>query len=348
MASTAIPLRAVDEVRTLSPTEVVVTKRIVADDPYLSGHYPGQPIYPGVFVVETARQALELLIAGASSAPRSRTELPSVALTGIPRLRLLGPLVPGDTLVAHVTMTRDGVATVHCRKERDDTDSVDDEAPLVATGTLSFASPTVSVRPTAVPSTKLPTAWPAHSIQGTNPVGEVDHVALRELLPHRHPMLLLDRLTANQVSGGSTGWLIAEKAVSGGEPCYGWPKDPAGSADTPGAHPSQLGYPACLLVESFVQAAAALWALACRSDGTTQDGTLVLGRLTDVVVHGTAQPGQVLRHRANLQWARSGIAVLSGGTVLADRGSSLLSVGSLSLARLAAPPEGLSAAPGSR
>jgi 3-hydroxyacyl-[acyl-carrier-protein] dehydratase len=96
MSRTATPLRAVDDVTVLSATEVVATKRVVADDPYLEGHFPGRPVYPGVFLVESVRQALDALLSHGAGEPRTAT------LTGITSLRLFTPLVPGDTLTAHV------------------------------------------------------------------------------------------------------------------------------------------------------------------------------------------------------------------------------------------------------
>jgi 3-hydroxyacyl-[acyl-carrier-protein] dehydratase len=92
MPLSAMPLSAVDEVVVLSPTEVLATKRITAEDPYLDGHFPQQPIYPGVFVLETVRQAAAAVTG-------------SARLTAITVLRLFQPLTPGDTLTAHVICT---------------------------------------------------------------------------------------------------------------------------------------------------------------------------------------------------------------------------------------------------
>lgn len=66
-------------------------KRIVADDPYLAGHFPGAPIYPGVFLVESARQAVAALVGG------------PVALVGVVEARFTSPLRPGVVLLLDVT-----------------------------------------------------------------------------------------------------------------------------------------------------------------------------------------------------------------------------------------------------
>lgn len=89
----AAPLNAVDRVR---PTAdgASVTKRIVATDPYLEGHYPGFPIYPGVFTVETVYQAARGLLEGRLGAG-ARVELATVR-----SVRFVAPLLAGDELTS--------------------------------------------------------------------------------------------------------------------------------------------------------------------------------------------------------------------------------------------------------
>jgi 3-hydroxyacyl-[acyl-carrier-protein] dehydratase len=108
----AVPLAALTAVDVLSATEVVAVKHIVATDPYLPGHYPGFPIYPGVFVVETARQAVAELVRDTRGAGWSS------AVVGLPAARFMAPLLPGDTLRVHVRCEPVGdgelAATVRC------------------------------------------------------------------------------------------------------------------------------------------------------------------------------------------------------------------------------------------
>ncbi|MFF5176408.1 hypothetical protein ACFY2Q_00070 [Micromonospora sp. NPDC000316] len=87
--SYAAPLRAVDRLR-VAPRDGgwTITARVAVDpaDPNLAGHFPGQPIYPGVFVVETLCQAITQAVPGA---PRLR------AVTSI---RFLAALLGGDEM----------------------------------------------------------------------------------------------------------------------------------------------------------------------------------------------------------------------------------------------------------
>jgi 3-hydroxyacyl-[acyl-carrier-protein] dehydratase len=95
----AAPLAAVDRLE-VSPRDggllVLASKEIVADDPYLAAHFPGQAVYPGVFVLETARQAVA---AALGAGPGGLADLARVR-----SLRLTGVLRPGERLDVEVTV----------------------------------------------------------------------------------------------------------------------------------------------------------------------------------------------------------------------------------------------------
>ncbi|NHC16048.1 3-hydroxyacyl-ACP dehydratase FabZ family protein [Motilibacter deserti] len=95
----ARPLDAVDEVTVVSADEVLARKRVTAVDPYLRGHYPDLTIYPGVFVVESVRQAALRLL------EETRPEVTSAVLVGIDSVRFTAPFVPGDDLRLRATCT---------------------------------------------------------------------------------------------------------------------------------------------------------------------------------------------------------------------------------------------------
>ena len=93
----ALPLRAVDDVEVLDGAEgdgdpvrtVLARKRVTDADPYLDDHFPGRPVYPGVFVLETVQQAVSVALAGSAAAP-ART-------CAIRSLRFLSAARPGDS-----------------------------------------------------------------------------------------------------------------------------------------------------------------------------------------------------------------------------------------------------------
>jgi 3-hydroxyacyl-[acyl-carrier-protein] dehydratase len=142
---------------------------------------------------------------------------------------------------------------------------------------------------------------------------------IRGLLPHRYPMLLVDRVT--EVVGGTR--LTAVKAVTCNEPWY------AGLGDG-----DDHGYPETLLVESWMQAAGLL---VCLGLGrvTAPGDVLLAGRLTGLEFHRRVLPGDVLRHHVRLVKDLTSTVVVEG-ECLVD-GEPVLSV---SRALLAFRPEG--------
>jgi 3-hydroxyacyl-[acyl-carrier-protein] dehydratase len=127
----AAPLSALDHVqvsRTGTGLLVMASKDIVTSDPYLAAHFPGRTVYPGVFVLETVRQAV---IAALGEGPGGLAELSAVC-----SLRFTGAMHPGERLCAEVTVTptAEGRHRADARCRRDDGSDV-------ARMTLEFAHP---------------------------------------------------------------------------------------------------------------------------------------------------------------------------------------------------------------
>lgn len=143
----------------------------------------------------------------------------------------------------------------------------------------------------------------------------LSHADITRILPHRHPVLLVDAVLSLEPGVGIT----ATKAVTGSEPCY------AGLAD--GLPGSAYAYPVSLIVESFGQAGAVLW-LVGTPDEERPAGTLIFGAARGVVVHGSAFPGDVLVHDVRIETIKGPNAFMSGevragGRLIATIGSVL-------------------------
>lgn len=65
---------------------MVALKNVTVGDPHLQGHFPGNPLMPGVLLVEAMAQAAGLLLPDGSSA----------LLAQIKEARFRRPVVPGD------------------------------------------------------------------------------------------------------------------------------------------------------------------------------------------------------------------------------------------------------------
>lgn len=71
----------------------VATKNVTMNEPFFQGHFPGQPIMPGVLIVEAIAQT------GAFLALRPASSLgKNVFFAGIDKVRFRRPVVPGDQL----------------------------------------------------------------------------------------------------------------------------------------------------------------------------------------------------------------------------------------------------------
>lgn len=73
-------------------------KNVTANEPHFTGHFPGQPVMPGVLIVEAMAQT-----AGAICINNTGDEQPSlVYFMTIDNAKFRKPVVPGDRLELHV------------------------------------------------------------------------------------------------------------------------------------------------------------------------------------------------------------------------------------------------------
>lgn len=74
-------------------------KNVTANEPFFQGHFPGNPIMPGVLIVEAMAQVGAVSILGME---QNKGKLG--VFTGIDNLRFRRQVVPGDTLRMEVEM----------------------------------------------------------------------------------------------------------------------------------------------------------------------------------------------------------------------------------------------------
>ena len=100
------PFLFVDKVLEIKFDESVhAIKCISALDPYFEGHFPGNPIFPGVYIIEGLAQATGILLAKTleSQGPDKITQC---LLTGVQDARFRRQVVPGDVLHYHATVQK--------------------------------------------------------------------------------------------------------------------------------------------------------------------------------------------------------------------------------------------------
>lgn len=64
------------------------------DEPFLRGHFPGQPLFPGVLLLEAAAQLAGVVAQSDPAVP----PLPGLKLTAVRAAKILGSARPGETV----------------------------------------------------------------------------------------------------------------------------------------------------------------------------------------------------------------------------------------------------------
>src|ERR1041385_4919093 len=87
--------RFVDRLLALDPGKSGVGEYLMrGDEPFLKGHFPGHPLFPGVLLIEAAAQLAGVV---AQSDPERRP-LPGLKLPAVRGAKILGSALPGETI----------------------------------------------------------------------------------------------------------------------------------------------------------------------------------------------------------------------------------------------------------
>ncbi len=87
------PFLLVDRIVERGEDSIAGIKNVTINEPFFEGHFPGNPIMPGVLIVEAMAQVAGVLALGASEAGEK-----SVFFMSIEKAKFRKPVVPGDQL----------------------------------------------------------------------------------------------------------------------------------------------------------------------------------------------------------------------------------------------------------
>lgn len=105
------PMQLVDKVIALGATSIVGIKNVTSNEPFFQGHFPQEPVMPGVLQIEAMAQCGGLLVLNMVDEP----ERWSTYFMRIDNVKFRQKVVPGDTLIFKVDLlapVRHGISSM--------------------------------------------------------------------------------------------------------------------------------------------------------------------------------------------------------------------------------------------
>jgi UDP-3-O-[3-hydroxymyristoyl] N-acetylglucosamine deacetylase/3-hydroxyacyl-[acyl-carrier-protein] dehydratase len=105
------PFLLIDKAISLDEKQVVCIKNVTHNEPYFIGHFPNEPVMPGVLQIEALAQAGGMLVLGMVPDPENY----STYFIKIDKVKFKAKVVPGDTLILRAKLLaplRRGIAQV--------------------------------------------------------------------------------------------------------------------------------------------------------------------------------------------------------------------------------------------
>lgn len=94
------PFLLVDRVLEVDADSIKAYKNVTANEEFFNGHFPGQPIMPGVLQVEALAQAGAIMLMSQAEDPENTL----MVFTGINKCKFRKQVVPGDQLMLEVEL----------------------------------------------------------------------------------------------------------------------------------------------------------------------------------------------------------------------------------------------------
>ncbi|GAB2024037.1 3-hydroxyacyl-ACP dehydratase FabZ [Lactovum odontotermitis] len=95
------PILFIDYVDSLEENKIVATKNVTINEQVFNGHFPGNPTFPGVLILESLAQAGSILIL-----KKPEFEGKMAYIGGINKAKFRQKVVPGDVMKLHFEITK--------------------------------------------------------------------------------------------------------------------------------------------------------------------------------------------------------------------------------------------------
>ncbi|TNF99720.1 MAG: 3-hydroxyacyl-ACP dehydratase FabZ [Gammaproteobacteria bacterium] len=115
------PILLIDRIIDVKPGEsLVAIKNVSANEPQFTGHFPGNPIMPGVAMVEAMAQAAGILAFKTGNIVPDENS--TYYLVGVDKARFKKPVVPGDQLRIEIKLIKSkrGIWVFDCKAKVED------------------------------------------------------------------------------------------------------------------------------------------------------------------------------------------------------------------------------------
>jgi beta-hydroxyacyl-ACP dehydratase FabZ len=103
------PFLLIDRITELEPGKRAVgLKNVTCDEHFFQGHFPGNPIMPGVLIIEAMAQVGGVLARLSIQDSLEKGDKSSIYFMAIDKVKFRRPVVPGDQIVFEVIPLRTG------------------------------------------------------------------------------------------------------------------------------------------------------------------------------------------------------------------------------------------------
>jgi len=99
------PFLLIDRILELVPgKKLMAVKNVTINEPFFAGHFPNEPVMPGVLIVEAMAQAGAFLVL--DSIDKEKRERTFFYFSAMDKVRFRKKVVPGDQLILEVELLR--------------------------------------------------------------------------------------------------------------------------------------------------------------------------------------------------------------------------------------------------